>query len=270
MTARGRNSNLTAPTILPKFPARLGFGTSVILFRMNRVIFALRLALLAASSLPIAAQTPATPAGTASKPVASAAPAATLATADGLSLFDGSTLKGWAITDFAGHGEVKAENGVLEVSMGASLSGVTWTNAGAVPTNNYEVSLEAKKIDGSDFFCGLTFPVRDSHATLVMGGWGGAVTGISSIDGSDASENETTKFFFYEKNRWYKIRVRVTPGRIEVWLDNDRVINVEITDRKISLRSGDIDLNKPLGLATYQTTAAFRNIQLKRIAPGAK
>lgn len=208
----------------------------------------------------VAAKSPATP----------AAVAPIVIPADGLALFDGATLKGWAITDFAGHGEVKAENSSLEVSMGATLSGVTWTNASAVPTSNYEVSLEAKKIDGSDFFCGLTFPVRDSHATLVMGGWGGAVTGISSIDGSDASENETTKFFFYEKNRWYKIRVRVTPGGIEVWLDNDRVINLELANKKIALRAGDIDLNKPLGLATFQTSAAFRNIQLKRIAPGAK
>lgn len=237
---------------------------------MNRIMIALGLSLL--TTAPTAtAQAPAAPAAPATpKPAASPAPAATATTADGLSLFDGKTLKGWATTDFAGHGEVKAENGVLEVGMGATLSGVTWTNAGVLPTVDYEISLEAKKIDGSDFFCGLTCPVRDSHATLVMGGWGGSVTGISSIDGSDASENETTKFFFYEKNRWYKIKVRVTPARIEVWLDNDRVINAEIADKKISLRSGEIDLNKPLGLATFQTTAAFRNIQLKRIAPGAK
>ena len=253
---------------------------------MNRFMIALGLSLLASGCAthkpaPTTASTSSTSTVTttstststsSSTTKASAAPAAApiVIPANGLSLFDGSSLKGWAVTDFAGHGEVKAESGVLEVGMGATLSGVTWTNAAAVPTVDYEVSLEAKKIDGSDFFCGLTFPVRDTHATLVMGGWGGSVTGISSIDGSDASENETTKFFFYEKNRWYKIRIRVTAVRIEVWLDNDRVMNIEIADKKISLRAGDIDLNKPLGLATFQTTAAYRNIQLKRIAPGAK
>ena len=69
------------------------------------------------------------------------------------------------------------------------------------------------KIEGADFMCGLTFPVGDSHASLILGGWGGTVAGISSIDGHDASENETSSFISFPKDRWYTIRMRVTPNK---------------------------------------------------------
>ena len=32
----------------------------------------------------------------------------------------------------------------------------------------------------------------------------------------DASENETTKFLSFEKNRWYRIRVRVTKPKMKL------------------------------------------------------
>src|SRR5690606_25452467 len=109
-------------------------------------------------------------------------------------LFDGKTLAGWKVTDFAGHGEVHVKDGVLRIEMGAGLGGVTYTNP--VPKLDYEVTLQARKIAGGDFFCGLTVPVRDSHCTLIVGGWGGGLVGISSIDGMDASENETMKVLY--------------------------------------------------------------------------
>jgi hypothetical protein len=37
--------------------------------------------------------------------------------------------------------------------------------------------------------------------TFICGGWGGAVVGISSIDGQDASMNETTKYIKFEDDR---------------------------------------------------------------------
>ena len=47
-----------------------------------------------------------------------------------------------------------------------------------VPTDNFEITLQALKRRGDDFFCALTFPVRDSHASFVVGGWAGTL-GIS-------------------------------------------------------------------------------------------
>lgn len=182
-----------------------------------------------------------------------------------LTLFDGKTLNGWAITDFGGHGEVRVENGQIIVGTGAALSGVHWTNP--LPKIDYEVTLEAMKVEGSDFFCGLTFPVRDAFCSLIVGGWGGGVVGLSSIDDNDASENETTTVKGFDHNRWYRIRVRVTQKKIEAWIDAEKAVDIETTDRKISLRPGEIELSVPLGLATYQTTAALRDIKLRRLQP---
>jgi hypothetical protein len=185
-------------------------------------------------------------------------------------LFDGKTLTGWKSSNFAGNGELTVDpkfagtNSALMIGMGSTLSGLTWTNAN-LPTMNYEITLEGQKLDGSDFWCGLTFPVGDSWATLVLGGWGGATIGISSIDGNDASENDTTKFMNFEKKRWYKVRLQVTKAKIEAWIDGDKLVDQELADHKIGLRFGEIEESKPLGIATYQTSAAFRDVKLRTL-----
>jgi hypothetical protein len=189
-------------------------------------------------------------------------------------LWDGKTLKGWTITDFAGHGEVTVDPQfrgdpksppapAIVAEMGALLTGVTLTNS--PPEGDYEVALEAMKIDGNDFFSALTFPVGEAHCSLIVGGWGGGVVGISSVDGMDASENETTKFLSFESKRWYRIRVRVTEGKIEAWIDQDKVVDLVTTDRRISVRAGEIELAQPFGLSAYQTRAAWRNIKVRRL-----
>src|SRR5262245_23633307 len=95
------------------------------------------------------------------------------------------TVAGWEVTDFAGHGEVRAEGEQIILEIGAFLTGIHRANA--PPKVNYEVTLEAMKLAGSDFFCGLTFPVGESFCSFIVGGWGGGVVGLSSIDGEDAS-----------------------------------------------------------------------------------
>ena len=89
-----------------------------------------------------------------------------------------------------------------------------------------------------------------------MGGWGGSLVGISSLDGMDASENETTKFVSFETGRWYRIRLRVTEKRIQAWIDKEKLVDVDIAEQKISLRPGDIEMSKPFGVAAWQTTSA--------------
>jgi len=89
--------------------------------------------------------------------------------------------------------------------------------------------------------------------------------GISSLDHMDASENETTHYKSFEQNRWYRIRLRITERRIEAWIDQEKVVNVDTTERRISLRPGDIELSKPFGIASWQTTAALREIRIRRV-----
>ena len=185
------------------------------------------------------------------------------------SLFDGRSLSGWKVTEFAGGGDVDVDRGfrggppAIVVKPGVMLSGFNYTRE--VPKTNFEISLETMKIEGNDFICGLTFPVGDSHASLILGGWGGGVVGISSIDDRDASENETTKFMAFPKERWYNVRMRVTPAKLEAWLDDKKIVDQEVANRKISLRRGEISRSIPLGISTFQTSAAFRAIKLRRL-----
>ena len=135
-----------------------------------------------------------------------------------INLFNGKDLTGWKETDYAGRGNVKVKKGELHIENGLVITGVTFTNKTILPKTNYELEYEAKKVNGTDFFGLLTFPVGDSHASLVTGGWGGAVTGISSINSMDASENDTTVYLKLNKNQWYKFRLRVTPENLSVWM----------------------------------------------------
>jgi 3-keto-disaccharide hydrolase len=177
------------------------------------------------------------------------------------SLFDGKTLKGWKPTDFAGRGEVKVKDGQIIMEMGV-MTGITWTNP--VTRMNYEISLEAMRVEGGDFFCGLTFPVGDDPCSLIVGGWGGGVVGLSSLDGNDASSNETTQYINFQKGKWYLIQLRVTPGRIQAWLDGDSLLDVETKGKKISIRS-EMDDSLPLGVATWATTGALRNFKIRKL-----
>lgn len=179
------------------------------------------------------------------------------------SLFDGQSLTGWRATDFGGGGRVELQKGLLVFGMGEPFVGVNYTNE--ISKVNYEVALEAMRVAGSDFFCGLTFPVGDSFASLIVGGWGGSVVGISCIDGSDASENETTQFINFDTGRWYRIRLRVSEKKIEAWIEQKKVADVVTAGRKISVRFGDIELSKPFGLASWTTSAAFRGIRIRNV-----
>jgi hypothetical protein len=178
--------------------------------------------------------------------------------------FDGKSLAGWKITDFGGEGEVTVDDGTIIMRMGQPLTGITWKSGDNLPTDNYEVSLLAMKRKGDDFFCALTFPVHDSHASFVVGGWAGTVVGLSSINGLDASENETTQYEKLDPNKWYAVRVRVADGKIECWLNDKPMVDVELKDKRISTRI-EVDPNKPLGVCCYQTESGLKDIKLRRL-----
>ena len=180
-----------------------------------------------------------------------------------VSLFDGRTLTGCKVTDFPGHGAVHCESGTVVLDKGTRLTGITWTNG--PPKQNYEIELEAMRVAGSDFFCGLTFPVGDAHCSLILGGWGGEIVGISSINSDDASDNQTTSLIQFDSGRWYHIRLRVTDEKIEAWLDDKKIVDLETTGLKITMRYGEIELSQPLGIATWKTTGALRNINYRRL-----
>jgi hypothetical protein len=183
---------------------------------------------------------------------------------DGQSLFDGKTLTGWKVTEFGGQGEVLVKDGQIIMHMGQPLTGITWKDPDKLPKDDYEITLQAMKRKGDDFFCGLTFPVRDSHASFIVGGWGGSLVGLSSINDLDASENETTDYVKLEHNKWYKIRVRVAKDKIQCWLNDKQMVDVDTKDKKISTRI-EVDPNKPLGIANFNVETALKDITLRRL-----
>jgi len=181
---------------------------------------------------------------------------------DSTYLFDGKSLEGWDITNFGPQGPVYVSGGNIILGMGDGCTGITWKNS--FPEVNYKVTLEAKKVDGNDFFCGMTFPVEKTPCTLIVGGWGGATVGLSSINGLDASENETTTMQNFEKDRWYMICLIVKTDTIKALIDNVVVVNFAIGDKKLSIRP-EVELSKPFGIASWKTTAALKNIRVERI-----
>lgn len=179
-----------------------------------------------------------------------------------LSLFDGRSLGQWKPTEFGGEGEVSVDEGRIVLGQGGDLTGITWT--GDVPTTGYEIEVKAMRLLGGDFFCGLTFPVRDSHCSLIVGGWAGSVVGLSSLDGRDASENQTTTRRRFADRQWYTIRVRITETRIQAWIDDEPVVDVVTTGKRISVRGEMLDL-RPLGIASWRTRAALKDIRLRMV-----
>jgi hypothetical protein len=170
--------------------------------------------------------------------------------------------KGWVITDFVGTGAVTFADGVATLGRGNDMSGITWT--GPLVRMNYDITLEAKRVEGEDFFCGLTAPYREDCYSLIVGGWGGRLVGISSIDYNDAYNNETARFRDFEMNRWYRVRLRALPDRIQAWIDDEQIVDVETTDRKIDIR-WEVTKSMPLGISTWCTTGAIRNVAMRAL-----
>lgn len=181
---------------------------------------------------------------------------------DSTYLFNGETLDGWEITNFGPQGPVYVSGGEITLVMGDGCTGITWKKE--FPQVNYKITLEAKRVSGNDFFCGMTFPVGDDPCTLIIGGWGGTVVGLSSINGRDASENETTKMMEFEKDRWYRIGLIVKSDTIKALIDDVVVIDFARGDKTLSIRP-EVGLSKPFGIATWNTTAALRNIRVEKI-----
>lgn len=174
-------------------------------------------------------------------------------------LFDGETLSGWTITEFGTQGPVLVSDGKIILNYGDGCTGITWEKE--FPKVNYEVTLEAQKTSGNDFFCGMTFPVNDEFCSLIVGGWGGPVIGLSCIDGKDASDNSTKILKRFDKNVWYKIKLQVTGENIKAWIDDEKLVDFAYQGHELHVRP-EVSLSKPFGICSWITTAELRNIRL--------
>jgi hypothetical protein len=176
---------------------------------------------------------------------------------------------GWRSAGIPEQGEALVREGEIHLAAGLPMTGIAfagWETAG-LPGTGYAVEYEAMRVEGEDIFGMLTFPVasHDAHATFVLGGWGGTVTGISSIDFADASENSTRGEQRFENDRWYRVRLEVRPDDLRAWVEGRPVVNVSIKGRQVSLRPGYIDHCLPFGFATWNTVARIRSVRVERL-----
>jgi hypothetical protein len=192
------------------------------------------------------------------------------------SLFDGKKLEQWEVIkkfDFKRHGKVHVKDGCIVLEAGQPATGIRWT--GKFPKMDYEAAMEARRVEGSDFFCSMTFPVgkgpKDPQPglTLILGGWGGWAVGLSCIDGFYAIDTETCQSFEFKKGQWYRVRVRVTKPRVDVWIDDKHIIELETENRKLSA-SWEMEPCQPFGFANWDgTTGEVRNIRYRLLKKGA-
>lgn len=180
-------------------------------------------------------------------------------------IFDGKSLEGWRIIkklDFEDHGRIEVKDSAILLERGKPATGISWK--GKLPRSNYELTFEGKRIEGDDFWCGLTFPVKDDHCTLILGGWGGQVVGLSNVDGFSAVENETTQAMEFATNQWYRIKLRVTDENIAVWINDLKMVNLDTEGRMFSIWWEQEPVT-PLGIVTWKTTGAIRKLKLVKL-----
>ena len=170
-----------------------------------------------------------------------------------LELFDGRTLAGFAVTDFGGQGDVVVRAGRLHLGIGSPLTGVTWT--GPLPHGDYELELVASRVLGTDFFAALTFPIGGDCLTLVFGGWGGSVGGLSCLDGADASRNPTRRVRAFPNGTEARLRLAVVGERVTVHVDGAPWLDADLAGARRTLRP-EVELSRPLGLASYASEGA--------------
>lgn len=181
-----------------------------------------------------------------------------------ISLFDGKTLNGWEIVHYGGEGEPYVENEVLILpqAIDGLMTGVRWVGD-SLPNNNYIIHYEARRTKGFDIFAGLSFPYNDTFASLIFSGWRGIVNGLSSINGYDASENETTQHFSHYDNKWYAVELRATTDSIIAYVGSELVVDIATVGKNIHLRYGLDDTS--LTLWSYQSTGEIRDIRIKKL-----
>lgn len=172
-------------------------------------------------------------------------------------------LDGWEITDFGTEGKVNRDGPQLILEMGEPLNGINYKKKD-FPKDNFEIYLEANRLEGSDFLCGLTFPVGDEFCSFIAGGWGGGLVGLSSVDGFDASENATTTYFDFKNETWYRFKVRVDPEYIRAWIDDKEFFRQERDDHEFSTRI-EVYASQPLGFCVFQSKVAVRDFKWRPV-----
>lgn len=173
----------------------------------------------------------------------------------------------WKAAGIPDEGGTTIKEGEITLQAGQPMTGArfaAWETA-KLPRSRYAIEFEAMRVDGNDFFGTVTFPVNDSHVSLIIGGWGGTLVGISSIDDMDASENNTRGNAHFKNNAWHKVRIEVREDDLRAWINDKLFVNVSTKGHKLGLRPGDIEKCIPFGFASHATQARVRGVIVRRL-----
>ena len=151
---------------------------------------------------------------------------------------------------------------MIYLEYGQPLSGIRWDGK-EIPKTNYEIEFDAQRLNGNDFFCTLAFPVGKSNCSLVVGGWGGTIVGLSNVDNEPAAENPTRKIIYFKNGQWYHVRLRVSDKAIEAWIDGKQVVHQRRKGHEIKIHPA-VELSLPIGISTFTSSAFLKNIRLRR------
>jgi hypothetical protein len=165
---------------------------------------------------------------------------------------------GFRETEFGGEGLASIAGNHILLEPGVPLSGVTWT--GVPPEAPYVFEVEFTKRYGNDFPCALTFPVAGSHLSLVLGGWGGTVCGLSSLDGLDASRNETRFVRAFPPGVRTHVRVAVSDEVVCAAIDGVEVVRLALAGRTLGVRE-ELLPSRPLGIASFATAVELHSVR---------
>ncbi len=121
--------------------------------------------------------------------------------------------------------------------------------------SDYEISLEAQKIDGNEGFLVL-FRVKSDrdYYWLNIGGWGNTATAIERSIDNRRRAISSFRPIRVEQGRWYKIRVRCEGRRIQAWLNEGLILDFNDDE--------NAHLIGKVGIGTWMTKARFRNIKV--------
>ena len=170
----------------------------------------------------------------------------------------------WTPSVFGGDGDITFTADAIKMTAGDPITGVRCS--AEIPKENFEIELEGRRTNNFDFFCALTFPVgEDGRCSFVVGGWAGAVVGLSSVDGLDAARNSTKKLMNFENGQWYKIRVRVDAEEIQCWIDDKLIVQQPRADHKFDIRV-EMHESLPVGIAAFMCDSEIRNVRWRKLA----